>query len=226
MVVGTSVPTDDEDRNGKTVMPDDAPNVFTAMEDGELRAKVPLTLKLIRPFWFAVIFLAGVISVYKGLLYLVIDGILIRLSPELNPPKPKELLDEAFQAIKARLEREGFTQVPRKRVLKRSKDGVEAIVDFGAGKYNETGVNAQFYIYLERTSSARPPNHINHDMIWISRVAETGQWKAQVDLGQLRLLPRVFGPNIAPRLRRKARTRRAISMIERHALPWFAARKR
>lgn len=199
------------------------PEIFVAMQYRKTRAEVPLSLKLIRPIWYFAILLAGFLSVYKGLLYLIIDALLIRLSPEKIPPKSKQLLDEAFLAIKERLEREGFKQVARKRKLQRSRDGVEAVVELSAGKYNGTGQIAEFSIYLTRISSELPPNHINHDLIWVSHIQERGEWKAEVDLGQLRIPPRVFAPNLAPRLRRKARIRRAVRLLERCALPWLEA---
>jgi hypothetical protein len=204
---------------------DEPPEIFVAMEHCEMRGKIPLHFKLIRPFWSLVIYSTSVISAFAELLYLILDALLIQLFPEESAPKPKQLLDAVFQTIKIRLEREGFTQVARKRTLMRSKDGVESVIDFSAGKYNETGQRAELYIYLQRISSEFPPNHINHDLIWISRLQKTGKWKAEVDLGELRFLPRIFRANFAPRLRRAARIRRAVRLIERHALPWLEAEK-
>lgn len=195
--------------------------------------QVPYSDRVIyaKPSWIDMIVHLGTLPVILAqecleLFWLIFGDPIRRAFREPDAPLPSKLIDDAFAVFESRMEAHGFVRDGKKRQLVRvTPDGRDRI-GYASGKYNERGLRAEFSIWLSATASPGPVRIPWRSGELMVKDQESGDLTVQVNLGNLRAIPRPIEIDLYPRFRRSARTRKAAKMLEDQALPWFEAKRR
>ena len=143
---------------------------------------------------------------------------------EPEATQPRMLIDEAFSVLADRMKVHGFVREGRKRQLKRTRGDATDRIGYSARKYNESGLSAEFSIWLSTTATELPVRLAWSDGEVAFEDPITGEVSIEVDLGKLKSIGFPIIINLYPRHRRAARIIHAANLVERLALPWFLSK--
>ena len=168
----------------------------------------------------------GLVTITCRLFWFMIRSPIRSALKVLNPPTPRELIDNAFVVLQERMHAHGFCRDGRKRQLVRHRNGRTERIGYSAGKYNVSGGTAEFGVWFEVTAPSHPFSltwRSGENALWDEN---TGGLNIVVCLEQLWLIPDVIDPyrsyfDMYPRFLRSARTQKAAKLTEKLGLRWF-----